>query len=264
MKIQPEASETTTKSTDPCKPEASGDGDAESEIAAVPSNDLGSAKPAPKTTARRRSRAKAKEAPAPLDQAVEDSALALAERAPETSKDGPKLEVLEPDAAEEAPCEPEPAPESPKKARSSRASKERDAAVKEKLAIARQQIARPLVAEDIDLDMPELYLNRELTWLNFNTRVLAEAQDPRNPLLERVKFLAIANSNLDEFFMKRIGGLKQQVAASVHQLTCRRPQAAGADLGVLPGGQGHGAHDSPGLSGPGQEPGAQGHRYRPL
>ena len=50
-------------------------------------------------------------------------------------------------------------------------------------------------------------------------RVLAEAEDTRNPLLERLKFLAITASNLDEFFMKRIGGLKQQVAAGVHELT---------------------------------------------
>jgi polyphosphate kinase len=63
------------------------------------------------------------------------------------------------------------------------------------------------------------FLNRELTWLAFNRRVLAEAEDERNPLLERVKFLAITASNLDEFFMKRIGGLKQQVAAGVHELT---------------------------------------------
>ncbi|MGH8570538.1 MAG: RNA degradosome polyphosphate kinase, partial [Gammaproteobacteria bacterium] len=66
-----------------------------------------------------------------------------------------------------------------------------------------------------DLDAPELYLNRELTWLAFNRRVLHEAQDERTPLLERVKFLAIVHSNLDEFFMKRIGGLKQQLGAGV-------------------------------------------------
>ena len=65
----------------------------------------------------------------------------------------------------------------------------------------------------------ELYLNRELTWLEFNRRVLHEARDARTPLLERVKFLAIVNSNLDEFFMKRIGGLKQQVGAGLHDLT---------------------------------------------
>jgi len=69
----------------------------------------------------------------------------------------------------------------------------------------------------IDIDDPSLYLNRELTWLQFNRRVLHEAADPRTPLLERVKFLAIVSNNLDEFFMKRIGGLKQQIAAGVHQ-----------------------------------------------
>ncbi|MDJ0780072.1 MAG: polyphosphate kinase 1 [Gammaproteobacteria bacterium] len=69
--------------------------------------------------------------------------------------------------------------------------------------------------EDWDLDSPEIYLNRELTWLEFNRRVLAEAQDDGNPLLERIKFVGIVSSNLDEFFMKRIGGLKQQVGAGV-------------------------------------------------
>lgn len=72
-------------------------------------------------------------------------------------------------------------------------------------------------APEIDLDDPALYLNRELTWLEFNRRVLHEAVDPRTPLLERVKFLAIVSNNLDEFFMKRIGGLKQQIAAEVRK-----------------------------------------------
>ncbi len=63
-----------------------------------------------------------------------------------------------------------------------------------------------------DLDDPALYLNRELSWLEFNQRVLAEAHDPRNRLLERVKFLAIAASNLDEFYTKRVGWLKQALA----------------------------------------------------
>jgi len=71
----------------------------------------------------------------------------------------------------------------------------------------------------LNLDAPDLYLNRELTWLTFNRRVLQEARDERNPLLERLKFLAIVASNLDEFFMKRIGGLKQQVGAGVQELT---------------------------------------------
>jgi polyphosphate kinase len=66
-----------------------------------------------------------------------------------------------------------------------------------------------------DLDDPALYLNRELTWLEFNKRVLHMAEDEATPLLERVKFLAIVSSNLDEFFMKRIGGLKQQIAAGI-------------------------------------------------
>ncbi len=71
----------------------------------------------------------------------------------------------------------------------------------------------------IDLDAPDLYLNRELTWLAFNRRVLHEAEDERTPLLERLKFLAIVHSNLDEFFMKRIGGLKQQLGAGVQKLS---------------------------------------------
>lgn len=77
-----------------------------------------------------------------------------------------------------------------------------------------------------DLDSPELYLNRELTWLAFNRRVLAEAENERAPLLERVKFLSIFDSNLDEFFMKRIGGLKQQLGAGLSTLSIdgRTPQ----------------------------------------
>lgn len=73
--------------------------------------------------------------------------------------------------------------------------------------------------KDIDLNDPALYLNRELSWMNFNDRVLCQAADQRLPLLERVKFLAIYGSNMDEFFMKRIGGLKQQVAAGIQDTT---------------------------------------------
>jgi polyphosphate kinase len=73
---------------------------------------------------------------------------------------------------------------------------------------------------------PQWYLNRELTWLAFNQRVLHEGQDDRVPLLERVFFLAVVGSNIDEFFMKRIGGLKQQVGAGVKELSVdgRLPQ----------------------------------------
>ncbi|HUG14376.1 MAG TPA: polyphosphate kinase 1 [Thermomicrobiales bacterium] len=63
------------------------------------------------------------------------------------------------------------------------------------------------------LRAPELYLNRELSWLEFNRRVLEESLDERNPLLERVKFLAIFSSNLDEFFMVRVAGLQSELLA---------------------------------------------------
>ena len=100
------------------------------------------------------------------------------------------------------------------------------AAVTQEPAVTEPEAPIAKAGEEIDLGDPGLYLNRELTWLNFNSRVLNEAQDERNPLLERAKFLAIASSNLDEFFMKRVGGLKQQVAANVHQLSVdgRSPQ----------------------------------------
>ena len=65
---------------------------------------------------------------------------------------------------------------------------------------------------------PSLYLNRELSWLAFNARVLHEAFDPRNQLLERVKFLSIFSTNLDEFYMVRVAGLRRQIAAGVQQV----------------------------------------------
>jgi polyphosphate kinase len=77
----------------------------------------------------------------------------------------------------------------------------------------------PRAAGEINLSDPCWYLNRELTWLEFNRRVLHEAEDERTPLLERLKFIAIVSSNLDEFFMKRIGGLKQQVGAGLRELS---------------------------------------------
>ena len=70
------------------------------------------------------------------------------------------------------------------------------------------------------------YLNRELSWLEFNARVLHEARDERNPLLERVKFLAIFAGNLDEFFQVRVAGLRQQVEAGK---VARSPDGRTAD-----------------------------------
>ncbi|MHB1423103.1 MAG: polyphosphate kinase 1 [Gemmataceae bacterium] len=74
---------------------------------------------------------------------------------------------------------------------------------------------RPTTLPVISLDDPSLYFNRELSWLEFNRRVLEEAQDPSVPLLERLKFLAIFESNLDEFFMVRVGGLQQKVQSGI-------------------------------------------------
>src|SRR5258708_13121966 len=70
---------------------------------------------------------------------------------------------------------------------------------------------------------PDHYLNRELSWLEFNARVLEEAADKTPPLLERLKFAAIFSSNLDEFFEVRVAGLQQQLYAGIE------PQDYGAD-----------------------------------
>ena len=77
-------------------------------------------------------------------------------------------------------------------------------------------------AAPVNLDDPALYINRDLSWLEFNRRVLEEGQDPSVPMLERLKFLAIVSSNLDEFFMVRVGSTQQKVQARI-------PIGSGAD-----------------------------------
>src|SRR4051794_33184050 len=76
---------------------------------------------------------------------------------------------------------------------------------------ATQTVAAP------DLRDPALYYNRELSWLQFNERVLELAEDASVPLLERVKFCAIYSSNLDEFFMVRVAGLHDQIEAGIEK-----------------------------------------------
>ncbi len=79
---------------------------------------------------------------------------------------------------------------------------------KKKSTRAHKVVEHPLSSEN-------LFTSREIGWLNFNRRVLTEAEDLRTPLLERVRFLSICNSNLDEFFMKRVGGLKRHLVYGI-------------------------------------------------
>ena len=76
----------------------------------------------------------------------------------------------------------------------------------------------PIPQADIDLGNPSLYINRELSWLEFNRRVLEEAQDPLTPSLEKLKFASIFSANLDEYFMVRVGGLFRVLEANVDEV----------------------------------------------
>src|SRR5918992_4798668 len=84
---------------------------------------------------------------------------------------------------------------------------------------------------------PDRYVNRELSWLDFNERVLALAEDPARPLLERAKYLAIFGRNLDEFFQVRVAGLREQLDAGVGAIApdgmSPRDQLAAIRLRVL-------------------------------
>jgi polyphosphate kinase len=84
--------------------------------------------------------------------------------------------------------------------------------------LPRAVVAQPVPA-DARLKHPSLYFNQELSWVDFNWRVLHLALDERTPLMERVRFVAITASNLDEFIQKRVGGLKRQEAAGVRKLS---------------------------------------------
>src|SRR5690242_9268353 len=117
-------------------------------------------------------------------------------RTPETRRRGPNGRFL-PQSAESSPSDPAPAPTE---------------GVMADLTTAPEEIFEVDSAPELPEDR---FLNRELSWLDFNARVLALAEDSATPLLERAKFLAIFASNLDEFYMVRVAGLKRRLSAGL-------------------------------------------------
>src|SRR5947199_10612032 len=83
---------------------------------------------------------------------------------------------------------------------------------------ARMEVLQKDGPQEAHLLDPGNFINRELSWLEFNRRVLEEAQDPTQPLIERVKFLTIFSSNLDEFFEIRVAGINQQIQSETNDV----------------------------------------------